>query len=51
MATTKFKGSVVNLGTNSVSVGEKAPIVKAVGKDLSDIQIGGEQGVVQIVVA
>ncbi|WP_169765322.1 thiol peroxidase Prx-SUH [Campylobacter curvus] len=51
MATTKFKGSVVNLGTNSVSVGEKAPIVKVVGKDLSDIQIGGEQGVVQIVVA
>jgi len=50
MATTHLKGSVVNLAGNEVSVGDLAPIVKVVAKDLSEIQVGGEQGKAQVVV-
>eukprot|EP01029_Cantina_marsupialis_P026202 TRINITY_DN69797_c0_g1_i1.p2 TRINITY_DN69797_c0_g1~~TRINITY_DN69797_c0_g1_i1.p2 ORF type:complete len:163 (-),score=52.53 TRINITY_DN69797_c0_g1_i1:139-627(-) len=42
MATTKLKGNLVNLAGTEVNVGDKAPIVKVVGQDLSDIEIGGK---------
>lgn len=50
MATTKLKGGIVNLAGNEVNVGDLAPIVKVVAKDLSEIQVGGEQGKAQVVV-
>lgn len=50
MATTKLKGDDVNLSGSEVNVGDLAPIVQVVAKDLSDIQIGGEQGKAQVIV-
>jgi thioredoxin-dependent peroxiredoxin len=50
MATTKLKGNLVNLSGKDINVGDIAPIVKVVSKDLSEIQIGGEQGKAQIVI-
>lgn len=50
MATTKLKGNLVNLAGTEINVGDKAPVVKVVAKDLSEIQIGGEQGKAQIIV-
>ncbi|WP_200763020.1 thiol peroxidase Prx-SUH [Nitrosophilus alvini] len=51
MATTKLKGNEVKLAGNEVNVGDVAPVVHVVGKDLEDIQIGGQKGCAQIVVA
>ena len=50
MATTHLKGNVVNLAGNEVNVGDLAPIVTVVAKDLSDIKVGGEQGKAQVIV-
>jgi thiol peroxidase len=50
MAITHLKGNVVNLAGNEVNVGDLAPIVKVVAKDLSEIQVGGEQGKAQVIV-
>ncbi len=50
MATTKLKGKEIKLSGNEVNVGDIAPIVKVVDKDLNEIQIGGQQGKAQIVV-
>lgn len=50
MATTKLKGNEVNLAGNTVNVGDAAPVVNVVAKDLSDVQVGGENGKAQIVV-
>jgi len=41
MQTTTFKGSTVNLAGNEMKVGDKAPLITAVGTDLSDVTIGG----------
>ncbi len=49
MATTKLKGNVVNLSGNEVNVGDKAPIVTVVAKDLSDVQVGGKAQVIVVV--
>ncbi|WP_418185168.1 thiol peroxidase Prx-SUH [Aliarcobacter vitoriensis] len=52
MATVKFKGELeVNLSGSEVNVGDIAPVVSGVGADLSDVTIGGQQGLTQIVVA
>ena len=51
MAKTKLKGNDVNLNGNEVNVGDKAPEVKVVGKDLSDITVGGAKDKVQLLVA
>lgn len=40
MATTMLKGNVVNLTGTEVNVGDKAPVVNVVGKDLSNITVG-----------
>lgn len=50
MATTKLKGNEVNLSGAEVNVGDIAPVVTVVAGDLSDIQIGGQNGKAQIVV-
>ena len=50
MATTHLKGNEVNLAGNEVNVGDLAPIVTVVAKDLSEIKVGGEQGKAQIIV-
>lgn len=50
MSTTNLKGNLVNLAGNQVNVGDTAPVVNVVGKDLSDVQVGGEQGKAQVIV-
>ncbi|WP_148821556.1 thiol peroxidase [Campylobacter concisus] len=45
MATTKFKGSEVNLSGNEVFVGSYAPEAKVVAQDLSEFSVGGSNGV------
>ncbi|MGB1227328.1 MAG: thiol peroxidase Prx-SUH [Poseidonibacter sp.] len=50
MATTKLKGNEVELSGAEVNVGDKAPVVTVVAKDLSDVQVGGENGKSQVVV-
>jgi thioredoxin-dependent peroxiredoxin len=49
MATTKLKGNVVSLAGNEVNVGDKAPVVKVVGQDLSEIEVGGKAQVLVVV--
>ena len=50
MATTNLKGNLVNLTGTDVNVGDTAPVVTVVGKDLSEIQVGGEKGKAQVIV-
>ena len=50
MATTKLKGNEVTLSGTDVKVGDVAPVVTVVAKDLSDVQVGGQKGKAQIVV-
>lgn len=51
MATTKFKGSEVELLGNEVKVGDKAPEVKVVNSaGLGDVEVGGAQGVKQLLI-
>ncbi len=51
MAKTKLKGNDVNLSGNDVKVGDNAPEVKVVGKDLGEITVGGAKDKVQLIVA
>lgn len=52
MATVKFHGEVdVNLSGTELNVGDIAPVVTGVAQDLSDIQIGGQKGKAQIILA
>lgn len=50
MATTKLKGNEVNLSGTELNVGDIAPVVNVVADDLSDIQIGGQKGLAQVIV-
>ena len=50
MATTKLKGNEVTLSGTEINVGDIAPVVTVVAADLSDVQIGGQNGKAQIVV-
>lgn len=50
MATTKLKGNEVTLSGADLNVGDKAPVVTVVAKDLSDVQVGGENGKSQVIV-
>jgi len=50
MASTKLKGNEVSLSGADINVGDIAPVVTVVAADLSDIQIGGENGKSQIIV-
>ncbi len=51
MAKTKLKGNDVKLVGNDIKVGDKAPEVTVVGKDLSEIKVGGVKDKVQLIVA
>ena len=46
MGTTKLRGNIVNLSGNELNIGDKAPIVKVVAQDLSDIEVGGKAQVI-----
>lgn len=50
MGTTKFNGTVVNLSGTEVNIGDQAPVVTAIGTDLSDIEIGGMRDSVQLII-
>ena len=51
MATTKFKGTDVELLGNEVNVGDKAPEVTVVNSDgLGDVKVGGAQGKKQLII-
>ena len=51
MATTKFKGTDVELLGNEVNVGDKAPETTVVNSDgLGDVKVGGAQGVKQLII-
>ncbi|MCX6076359.1 MAG: thiol peroxidase [Campylobacterales bacterium] len=50
MQTTMFKGTAVNLAGNAVNVGDKAPVVSAIGIDLNDVEIGGAKDKIQLIV-
>jgi len=51
MATTKFKGTDVELLGNEVNVGDKAPEVTVVNSDgLGDVTVGGAQGEKQLII-
>jgi thiol peroxidase len=51
MATTKFKGTDVELLGNEVNVGDKAPEVTVVNSDgLGDVIVGGAQGKKQLII-
>ena len=51
MATTKLKGNVVKLAGKEIKVGDSAPTVKVVSKDLNEIKVGGKSDAVQVIVA
>lgn len=48
MSKVTFKGSAVTLDGTGVNVGEKAPQISLVGKDLSEFKVGGSAGKIQI---
>lgn len=48
---TKFKGEPVNLAGNNIDVGDKAPVVTVIGADLEDIEVGGSQDQVQLIIS
>ncbi|AXX91593.1 lipid hydroperoxide peroxidase [Malaciobacter molluscorum LMG 25693] len=50
MAITHLKGEEVNLLGNEVNVSDQAPIVKVVGQDLNEFEIGGAKDVIQVLV-
>jgi len=51
MATTKFKGTEVELLGNEVNVGDKAPEITVVNSDgLGDVTVGGAQGQKQLII-
>ncbi len=51
MATTKFKGTDVELLGKEVNVGDKAPEVTVVNSDgLGDVKVGGAQGKKQLII-
>ena len=50
MATTKLKGNLVHLSCTELNVGDMAPAISVVGKDLSEIQVGGKSDKAQVIV-
>jgi len=50
MAQTALKGNPVSLSGTEVKVGDAAPVVSVVGKDLSEVVVGGAKGKTQVLV-
>lgn len=51
MEMTKFKGTDVTLGGNDLKVGDNAPVVAVVGADLEEIEVGGPNDQIQLIVS
>ncbi|MEA1916005.1 MAG: thiol peroxidase [Campylobacterota bacterium] len=51
MGTTNFKGSVVNLGDVEINVGDAAPEVTLVDTSLDDVNVGGINEKVQLLIS
>ncbi len=49
MATTNLKGNPVNLAGTEINVGDKAPVVKVVAQDLSEVEVGGKAQIIVVV--
>ena len=50
MQTTLFKGTTVKLTGDAIGVGDKAPVVSAVGTDLKAVVIGGAKDKIQLII-
>lgn len=50
MATTKLQGTPVKLTGEDIKVGDSAPTIKVVAKDLSEIKVGGKSDKAQLIV-
>ncbi len=50
MQSTKFHGTKVTLIGDEIGVGDSAPLVTAIGTDLSSVSIGGARDKVQLIV-
>ena len=50
MQTTTFNGTTVKLSGNEINVGDKAPVVTAIGTDLSDVEVGGAKDNIQLII-
>lgn len=50
MQTTMFKGNVVNLAGDALGVGDRAPVVSAIGTDLKKVEVGGAKDKIQLIV-
>ena len=50
MQTTLFKGTTVTLTGDAIGVGDKAPVVSAVGTDLKPVVIGGAKDKIQLII-
>ena len=51
MATTSFKGEIVNLVGDEVKIGDMAPVVTVVDTGLNDIDVGGSNDKIQLIIA
>lgn len=51
MGFTKFKGTDVTLDGTQLEVGDMAPVVTIVGADLEDVEIGGVNDQVQLIIS
>ena len=50
MQTTMLNGTTVKLAGDIINVGDKAPVVSAVGTDLNEVEIGGAKDKIQLIV-
>ncbi|QFR48551.1 thiol peroxidase [Sulfurimonas lithotrophica] len=50
MQMTMFKGTEVKLAGNEINVGDNAPIAKAIGTDLNEVEVGGAKDRVQLLI-
>lgn len=50
MQTTLFKGTTVTLAGDAIGVGDKAPVVSAIGTDLKTVVIGGAKDKIQLII-
>lgn len=51
MQTTTLKGDIIKLSGDEINVGDKAPLVSAVGTDLNMVEVGGARDKVQLILS
>ncbi|MSN96222.1 thiol peroxidase [Campylobacter sp. FMV-PI01] len=49
MATVTLGGEVVNLAGDELSIGDMAPVVELVGRDLASVKVGGSSDFIQVI--